>query len=141
MAVTHPCSSTCRTRSCARNSSNDAGLCACAIFGVTCSNHAYRARSALAIAGAQSQKVSSRSNDNTFMTFKSAFMAIYSPASNNTCIRLGPCAPISNVCSISAVRDGPVMKFTARGKISRSRSSGNTSSTCFVTCDSRKTTM
>ena len=32
-----------------------------------------------------------------------------------TCTRYGPCAPKVSVCSISAVRDGPEMKFTARG--------------------------
>ena len=28
---------------------------------------------------------------------------------------LGPCAPMTIVCSISAVRDGPLMRFTVRG--------------------------
>ncbi len=40
-----------------------------------------------------------------------------SPASIRiTCRRRGPCAPSSMRCSISPVREGPVMKFTVRGK-------------------------
>ncbi len=38
------------------------------------------------------------------------------PSSISTmCRRRGPCAPSSSFCSMSAVRDGPVMKLTVRG--------------------------
>ena len=40
----------------------------------------------------------------------------FSPSfSSRMCRRFGPCAPMTRVCSMSAVREGPVIQLTARG--------------------------
>jgi hypothetical protein len=52
-----------------------------------------------------------------------------SPSTRMTCSRRGPCAPRMSVCSISAERDGPVTRLTARGNPSApnwSRRAANT---------------
>ena len=43
------------------------------------------------------------------------FWLLHQPT-RTTCCRLGPCAPSCNVCSMSPVRDGPVIMLTVRGK-------------------------
>jgi hypothetical protein len=52
---------------------------------------------------------------------------------SSTCNRHGPCAPSWMVCSMSAVRDGPVMMLTVRGQsLLLDRMRAQTSSMCMT---------
>lgn len=51
----------------------------------------------------------------SYVALKAKLVILFQEPATNTTRRFGPCAPITMVCSMSAVRDGPLIRLIVLG--------------------------